>query len=77
MRNAKQGNDLNIVWLVPDDLGMHVVAFKLIRDRSFFMRDGEGGGGEGGGGVWEAPFKNRITPPPLAYTFFHMAPFSL
>ena len=32
-----------------------------LRDRSLFMREGGGGGG-GAGGIWEAPFKNRMTP---------------
>ena len=29
--------------------------------------------GGGAGGIWEAPFKNRMTPP-SAYQFFHMGP---
>jgi len=29
--------------------------------------------GGGAGGIWEAAFKNRMTPP-SAYQFFHMAP---
>ena len=29
--------------------------------------------GRGAGGIWEAPFKNRMTPPQLT-NFFHMAP---
>ena len=37
--------------------------FIELRDRSFFY---EGGGA---GGIWEAPFKNRMTPPQLTNFF--------
>ena len=46
---------------------VHAESLSVFRDRSFFY---EGGGA---GGIWEAPFKNRMTPP-SAYQFFHMAP---
>ena len=36
---------------------------KLVRDRSFIMREG------GLVGIWEAPFKNRMTPPQLTNFF--------
>ena len=32
------------------------------------MREGGGGGG-GAGGIWETPFKNRMTPPQLTNFF--------
>ena len=42
----------------------------LVRDRSFFMK--KGGGGRGAAGIWVHHLK--ITWPPSAYQFFHMAP---